>query len=77
MVIAERCGDGNPTYGTLRPIAGAAGYFLPHFLADIMEVIVDREDLAAHRAAKIYRTSADPEFNFFIAFLAFHENLTQ
>ena len=23
------------------PVAGAAGYFLPHFLADILEVIVD------------------------------------
>jgi hypothetical protein len=35
-----------------RAVAGAAGYCLPHFLADIMEVIVDRKNFAAHRAAK-------------------------
>ena len=53
-------------------IAGSAGYCLPHVLADLMEVVVDRKDLAAPRAAKRDNASADPEFHCFIAFFAFH-----
>lgn len=60
--------------GESRPITGTAGDRLPHFLADIIKVIVNWKFLAAHRAAKRYHASADSKLDFVIAFLAVHEN---
>ena len=56
----------------LRPVGGAAGDCLPHFLADIMKVIVDWKFLAAHRAAKCYQASADSKLDFVAAGFAVH-----
>ena len=55
------------------PVAGTAGNSLPRLLIDLICVLLDRKDLAARRAAKRDRSSADPEFNFFFAGLAFHK----
>jgi hypothetical protein len=59
----------------LRAVGGATGDSLPHFLADILKVIVDWKFLAAHRAAKFYHASADPKLDLLAAGLAFHEDL--
>ena len=58
----------------LRPVGGATGDCLPHFLADLMKVIVDRKFFAAHRAAKCYQASADAKLDHIAAGLAVHEN---
>jgi hypothetical protein len=60
----------------LRPVAGTAGDLLPRLLVDPVRIFLDRKVLAAPRAAKRYRPSADPEFDLFVADLAVHKNTT-
>jgi len=57
------------------PVAGAAGDLFPGLVVDLVSVLLDRKFLAAARAAKYHRTSADAEFDFLLANLALHENL--
>ncbi len=58
---------------SLRPVGGTAGDSLPHFLADLMKVIVYWKFLAAHRAAKCYHASADSKLDHVAAGFAVHD----
>ena len=54
------------------PVARTAGNCFPHFLADLLKIIVDWKFFAAHRAAKCYHASADSKLDLVITFLAIH-----
>jgi hypothetical protein len=56
----------------LHPVAGTAGDLLPRLLVDPVRIFLDRKVLAARRAAKRDRPSADPELDLFAADLAVH-----
>jgi hypothetical protein len=71
----------NHIYGTCsmgdasRPVAGTAGNLLPGLFVHFVEIILDREVLAARRAAQRYCASADVEFDSLAADLALHNTL--
>lgn len=55
------------------PVAGPLGNLLPRFLVELVHILLDREVLAARRAAHRHRTSADPEKRFDAAYRALHQ----
>jgi len=57
------------------PVAGALGDPLPGFVVQLVEVLLDRELLAARRAAQGHRPSADPDHHVPAARFALHTNL--
>ncbi|HEX9021688.1 MAG TPA: hypothetical protein VF903_10560 [Nitrospirota bacterium] len=60
---------------TSRPVAGSAGDLLPSIFIQLIQVIPDKEVLAARRAAKRHRASTDAEFDSLAADFALHKNL--
>ena len=56
-----------------RPVAGPVGNFLPRLLVALVHILLDREVLAARRAAYRHRTSADPEKRLAAAYCALHQ----
>jgi hypothetical protein len=76
-MIPHFIGEFNRRYlkAALRPVAGTAGDLLPGLLVDPVRVLLDRKILAAPRAAKRDRPSADPELDRFAADLAVHKDL--
>ncbi len=63
------CNEGEQN---LRPGAGAAGDLFPGRVVDLIEVLLNGKFLAARRAAKCHRTSAEAELDFLAADLALH-----
>jgi len=57
------------------PVAGTAGYLLPHLVIDIIDIVVDRKFLAARRAAQCDRPSTDVKLDFLAANLALHSTI--
>jgi hypothetical protein len=56
-------------------VTGTAGYLLPRFFIKFVQVLRDRELLAARRAAHGNLLSTDLEHHFLTADLALHRNL--
>jgi hypothetical protein len=61
--------------GGLRSIARSAGDLFPRLLVQLIDILFDRKNFAARRAAEGDRFSAYPEFDFFAADPALHKNL--
>jgi hypothetical protein len=59
----------------LHPVTRSAGDILPHGLVQLVDVIPYGIVPAARRAAQGNSASTDPEFDFFAAKFALHENL--
>jgi hypothetical protein len=58
------------------PVAGAQRDPLPGLVVQLVEILLDRELLAARRAAQGHRPSADLDHHVLAARPALHENLT-
>ena len=56
-------------------VAGTEGYLLPRFIIKFVQVLLDRELLAARRAAHGNLLSTDLEYHFLTADLALHKDL--
>ncbi len=71
----------NPVYGTCctgdvsRPVAGAEGNLLPRLFVHFIDIILDRKDFAARRAAQRHCASAYSELDSLAADLALHDTL--
>ena len=59
----------------LRPVRGPPGDLLPRLIVQLVQVFLDRELLAARRAAHGHGLSADLERYFLAACFALHKNL--
>jgi hypothetical protein len=59
----------------LRSIARPAGDLFPRNLVHLIDILIDRKNFAARRAAEGDFFSADTEFDFFAADPALHKNL--
>ena len=62
-------------YSRLRPVGGPPGDLFPCFLVQLVQVLLDRELLAAPRAAHGHGLSADLEHHVLAACFALHEYL--
>ena len=60
---------------SLCAVAGTAGDLLPRFFIQFIQILLDREFLAARRAAHGHFLSTDLEHHFLTADLALHRNL--
>jgi hypothetical protein len=59
----------------LRSIAGPAGDLFPRILVHLIDILIDRKNFAARRAAEGDFFSADTELDCFAADSALHKNL--